>query len=151
MHEIIKYHSNFKGYKGGVNGLTCGGDSGSPLVVFDSKTTRYTQVGIVSRGSCQSFTNPAIFARIEDTKIFEFIMKQFLAQNEKSLPKPRPDCSWSHWSRKINHFQFLIGMLPREQLLVKNFLNMCRRPFMYQGSCLWNRFVKKEINFSSLN
>ena len=59
------------------------------MVVFDSRTMSYTQVGIVSGGSCQSFTDPAIFARIEDPKTFEFIMKQFLAQNEKSLPKPR--------------------------------------------------------------
>ena len=65
------------GYQGGVNGLTCGGDSGSPLVIFNSKEMHYVQVGIVSGGSCQSFTDPAIFARIEDRQTLEFITKQF--------------------------------------------------------------------------
>ena len=37
----------------------------------------YVQVGIVSGGSCQSFTDPAIFARIEDHQTLEFITKQF--------------------------------------------------------------------------
>ena len=37
----------------------------------------YVQVGIVSGGSCQSFTDPAIFARIEDRQTLEFITKQF--------------------------------------------------------------------------
>ena len=65
------------GYQGGVNGLTCGGDSGSPLVIFNSREMHYVQVGIVSGGSCQSFTDPAIFARIEDRQTLEFITKQF--------------------------------------------------------------------------
>ena len=86
---MIKYHSNLKGYQGGVNGLTCGGDSGSPLVVFNSREMRYTQVGIVSGGSCQSFTKPAIFVRIEDNKTVDFINKQILAQKAELLPKPR--------------------------------------------------------------
>ena len=86
---MIKYHSNLKGYQGGVNGLTCGGDSGSPLVVFNSREMRYTQVGIVSGGSCQSFTKPAIFARIEDNKTLDFINKHILAQKAELLPKPR--------------------------------------------------------------
>ena len=60
-----------------MNGLTCGGDSGSPLVIFNSREMHYVQVGIVSGGSCQSFTDPAIFARIEDRQTLEFITKQF--------------------------------------------------------------------------
>ena len=71
------YLFNVLGYQGGVNGLTCGGDSGSPLVIFNSREMHYVQVGIVSGGSCQSFTDPAIFARIEDRQTLEFITKQF--------------------------------------------------------------------------
>lgn len=53
--------------------MTCGGDSGSPLVTFDSITGQYTQVGIVSGGSCASYTNPGIFARLEHQTILKFI------------------------------------------------------------------------------
>ena len=67
----------FLGYHGGVTGLTCGGDSGSPLVYFDSEEGRYVQVGIVSGGTCQSKSDPSIFARVEDHQTLEFIRKQF--------------------------------------------------------------------------
>ena len=67
----------FAGYHGGVTGLTCGGDSGSPLVFFNSEERHYVQVGIVSGGTCQSKSDPAIFARIEDHQTLEFIRKQF--------------------------------------------------------------------------
>ena len=59
-----------------MTGLTCGGDSGSPLVFFNSEEGHYIQVGIVSGGTCQSKTNPGIFARIEDLQTLEFIWKQ---------------------------------------------------------------------------
>ena len=64
------------GYQGGVTGLTCGGDSGSPLVIFDSQKEQHLLVGVVSGGTCQSYDNPSIFARVEDHEILEFIMKQ---------------------------------------------------------------------------
>ena len=60
-----------------MTGLTCGGDSGSPLVFFNSEEGHYVQVGIVSGGTCQSKTDPAIFARIEDGKTLDFIRQQF--------------------------------------------------------------------------
>ena len=66
----------FAGYHAGVTGLTCGGDSGSPLVIFDSEDGHYVQIGIVSGGICQSWTDPSIFARIEDHQTLEFIRKQ---------------------------------------------------------------------------
>ena len=56
--------------------MTCGGDSGSPLVIFDSEEGHYVQVGIVSGGTCQSWTDPSIIARIEDHQTLEFIRKQ---------------------------------------------------------------------------
>lgn len=64
------------GYQGGVTGLTCGGDSGSPLFIFDSHKEQHMQVGVVSGGRCQSYNDPSIFARIEDHEILEFILKQ---------------------------------------------------------------------------
>ena len=57
--------------------MTCGGDSGSPLVFFNSEERHYVQVGIVSGGTCQSKSDPAIFARIEDHQTLAFIRKQF--------------------------------------------------------------------------
>ena len=57
--------------------MTCGGDSGSPLVFFNSEERHYVQVGIVSGGTCQSKSDPAIFARIEDHQTLEFIREQF--------------------------------------------------------------------------
>ena len=65
------------GYQAGVTGLTCGGDSGSPLVFFDSQKEHYVQVGVVSGGTCQSLSDPSIFARVEDYDTLEFITKQF--------------------------------------------------------------------------
>ena len=65
------------GYHGGVTGLTCRGDSGGPLVEFNSEEEYYVQVGIVTGGACQSESEPAVFARIEDNNNFEFITKQF--------------------------------------------------------------------------
>ena len=47
------------------------------MVFFDSHEEHYIQVGIVSGGTCQSLTDPSIFARIEDSEILEFIKKQF--------------------------------------------------------------------------
>ena len=73
FHEILY----ILGYQAGVTGLSCGGDSGSPLVFFDSQKEHYIQVGVVSGGTCQSFTDPAIFSRIEDHQNLEFIRKQF--------------------------------------------------------------------------
>ena len=82
---------------------------------------RYTQVGIVSGGSCQSFTDPAIFARIEDSKTFEFIMKQFLAQDEKSLPKPRLIVLGATGVGKSMISNFLMGCSPGSNCLSKTF------------------------------
>ena len=65
------------GYHGGVTGLTCRGDSGGPLVEFNSEEEYYVQVGIVTGGACQSESEPAVFARIEDNNNFEFITKKF--------------------------------------------------------------------------
>ena len=89
------------------------------MVVFDSRTMSYTQVGIVSGGSCQSFTDPAIFARIEDPKTFEFITKQFLAQNEKSLPKPRLVILGATGVGKSTISNFLLGCSPGNNCLSK--------------------------------
>ena len=47
------------------------------MVFFDSQKEHYIQVGVVSGGTCQSFTDPAIFARVEDHDTLEFITKQF--------------------------------------------------------------------------
>ena len=66
---------NLQGYEAGVSGLTCGGDSGSPLVIYDSQNEQYTQIGIVSGGQCSSLKFPAVFVRIEEQKILEFIYK----------------------------------------------------------------------------
>ena len=60
-----------------MTGLTCRGDSGGPLVEFNSEEEYYVQVGIVSGGACQSESEPAVFARIEDNNNFEFITKKF--------------------------------------------------------------------------
>ena len=60
-----------------MTGLTCRGDSGGPLVEFNSEEEHYVQVGIVSGGACQSENEPAVFARIEDDNIFQFIRREF--------------------------------------------------------------------------
>ena len=65
------------GYHAGITGLSCNGDSGGPLVEFNSTEEHYVQVGIAQGGTCMSRTKPAIFSRIEDPDIFEFITKQF--------------------------------------------------------------------------
>ena len=42
-------------------------------MVYDSVKEQYTLVGIVTGGSCNSFTKSSIFARIEDENILKFI------------------------------------------------------------------------------
>ena len=63
------------GYEAGISGVTCEGDSGGPLVVYDSIKDQYTQVGIVTGGSCASIRKSSIFARLEDRNIFTFIQE----------------------------------------------------------------------------
>ena len=75
----------YLGYLGGITSLTCPGDSGSPLVVHNSREGPFVQVGIASEGTCQSLTDPAIFARVEDEDTFQFIKKQ--SQDHKSPPE----------------------------------------------------------------
>ena len=75
MNCFILFYTNLLGYEAGLSGLTCGGDSGSPLVVYDSQNEQYTQIGIVSGGQCSSLKMPAVFVRIEEQEILEFIYK----------------------------------------------------------------------------
>ena len=130
------------GYHGGVTGLTCRGDSGSPLVFFDSIDLHYVQVGIVSGGSCQSFTDPAIFARIEDSKTLDFISKQILAQNADSLPKPRIVVLGAPDAEKSNISNFLLGCSPGNNCLSKTFKTcaggrLCAKEAAYGTGQLW--------------
>ena len=53
--------------------MTCGGDSGGPLVIYNSVKEQYTQVGVVTGGSCNSYTKASIYARLEDEHILKFI------------------------------------------------------------------------------
>ena len=45
------------------------------MVVYDSIEDKYTQVGIVTGGSCASVKKSSIFARLEDENIFKFIQE----------------------------------------------------------------------------
>ena len=64
---------------GDVNGLvgSCFGDSGGPLMYFDSSKSRYVQLGISSGNiggeGCASHRYPDIFTRVEDPEVFAFI------------------------------------------------------------------------------
>ena len=75
----------------------------------------------MSGGSCQSFTDPAIFARIEDSKTLEFINKQILAQNAESLPKPRIVVLGATGVGKSTISNFLLGCSPGSNCLSKMF------------------------------
>ena len=55
------------------------------MVVHNSREGPFVQVGIASEGTCQSLTDPAIFARVEDEDTFQFIKKQ--SQDHKSPPE----------------------------------------------------------------
>ena len=74
MHFTILIYL-FEGNEAGINGVTCEGDSGGPLVVYNSIEDKYTQVGIVTGGSCASVKKSSIFARLEDENIFKFIQE----------------------------------------------------------------------------
>ena len=60
------------GYESGLRN-TCNGDSGSPLVVYDSDENIYTQVGVVSGGDCKRIRKPSIYSRLEDFEVLSFI------------------------------------------------------------------------------
>ena len=66
-----------KTFQSGVSG-SCRGDSGSPLVRFasDLEPQRYIQVGVLSGGfgECGTDKFPNLYARLEDPKVFDFIM-----------------------------------------------------------------------------
>ena len=61
------------------------------MVYFDLLKEHYIQVGIVSGGTCQSLSDPSIFARLEDHDTLEFITKQFWdnipTTSEKAIEK----------------------------------------------------------------
>ena len=54
---------------------SCEGDSGGPIVRFDPETNRFQLIGIVQGGigTCGDPSFPAIYVRIEDTEIFNFL------------------------------------------------------------------------------
>lgn len=51
---------------------TCRGDSGGPLLMFDSKNRRWNQIGITSFGSknCSSVTGISVYAQVDKFKHF---------------------------------------------------------------------------------
>ena len=60
---------------------SCKGDSGSPLMIFNTSEARYVQVGIVAGGiqpdSCGDKNYPGIFTRIDHPEIYDFVDSQF--------------------------------------------------------------------------
>ena len=65
---------------GAGGGKACGGDSGSPLMVFDTTTSppTWVHIGLVHGGIvCSDFTKalnfPEIFSRTEDSEVLDFI------------------------------------------------------------------------------
>ena len=77
---------------------SCKGDSGSPLMIFNTSELRYVQVGIVAGGiqpdSCGDKNYPGVFTRLDHPEISDFVVSQ--------LPKNEDDsCLWSsygNWS-----------------------------------------------------
>ena len=75
---LIKYQQNL--LQGGRGGKACGGDSGSPLMVFDTTISppSWIHIGIVHGGVvCSDFYKnlkfPEIFSRTEDSEVLDFI------------------------------------------------------------------------------
>ena len=66
LSKKVKYFM-FVGYEAGISGFSCPGDSGGPLMVFDSENKQYIQIGVVHGGACASRKLPGIFSRIEGT------------------------------------------------------------------------------------
>jgi secreted trypsin-like serine protease len=55
----------------------CKGDSGGPLMIFDTRDFRYVQVGIVAGGinpeNCGDRDFPTIYTRLDDPEVFDFV------------------------------------------------------------------------------
>jgi len=56
---------------------SCKGHSGGPLIIFDSKMSRYVQVGIVAGGisheDCGNDDIPGVYNRLDHPEIIGFI------------------------------------------------------------------------------
>ena len=74
MPDLFQSELFCAGYEAGIS-TSCRGDSGGPLMVFNSNKQCHTQVGIVSGGVCGSAKYHAVFARLEDKHVLEFINK----------------------------------------------------------------------------
>jgi secreted trypsin-like serine protease len=62
------------GYESANQG-SCKGDSGGPLMVFDTKKSKFFQVGVVVGGvsSCESKSIPACYTRLDHPEIADFV------------------------------------------------------------------------------
>lgn len=80
------------GYQDGITGFTCIGDSGCPLMIYESTKGQYMLAGMVSGGSCMSDSLPGIFIRIEDPEILQFIDEN--VQWPKTFPKAEDANRW---------------------------------------------------------
>lgn len=70
------------GYELGGYG-TCRGDSGAPLVFYqaegNAEDDHYVQLGILhgsAKSQCSDKNYPSVFARLEDSEIWSFVMNQ---------------------------------------------------------------------------
>jgi len=64
------------GNKGSKEG-SCKGDSGGPLMIFNTAETLFTQVGVVAGGinsdQCGNFDLPTVYTRLDHPEILGFI------------------------------------------------------------------------------
>ena len=60
-----------------TNQGSCSGDSGGPLMIFNTDTTHYDQIGIVAGGvnpnDCGSSNFPGVYTRLDHPDIWSFI------------------------------------------------------------------------------
>ena len=74
---------------------SCSGDSGGPLMIFDTNTNIYVQIGIVAGGinlnDCGNTNFPGVYTRLDHPEILNFIHTHAVQQvATKDL-----DCIWS--------------------------------------------------------
>ena len=66
---------------------SCSGDSGGPLMIFNTRTNQYDQIGIVAGGinpnDCGNTNFPGVYTRLDHPEILSFIHTYVTQQGKK--------------------------------------------------------------------
>ena len=82
-----------------TNQGSCSGDSGGPLMIFNTDKNQYDQIGIVAGGinpnDCGSSNFPSVYTRLDHQDIWSFI--QTIVPYQGPIKHDDAECNWSEF------------------------------------------------------